>query len=65
MTGAGPVAKIRQSLDGLAALVGRVAAEQADEVAAIAERADSFRVDVGGDAIAVNARHAHALKEAR
>lgn len=32
------LAKIRESLDGLATLAGRVAAEQADEVVAIAER---------------------------
>jgi D-sedoheptulose 7-phosphate isomerase len=32
------VEKIRESLDGLAALAGRVAAEQADEIAAIADR---------------------------
>ena len=32
------VAKIRESLDGLAALAGRVAAEQADAIAAIADR---------------------------
>jgi D-sedoheptulose 7-phosphate isomerase len=32
------VAKIRESLDGLAALAGRVAAEQAEAIAAIAER---------------------------
>ncbi|MEX2156238.1 MAG: SIS domain-containing protein [Gemmatimonadales bacterium] len=32
------VARIRESLDGLATLAGRVAAEQADAIAAIAER---------------------------
>ncbi len=32
------VAKIRESLDGLAVLVSRVAADQADEIAAIADR---------------------------
>ena len=32
------VAKIRESLDGLATLAGQVAAEQADAIAAIAER---------------------------
>lgn len=32
------VERIRESLDGLAALAGRVAAEQADTIAAIAER---------------------------
>lgn len=34
-------------------------------VAAIVERADSFQLSVDGEAIAVNARHAHALNEAR
>lgn len=34
----GGVAKIRESLDGLAALASRVAAEQADEVAVLADR---------------------------
>ena len=34
----GGVDRIRESLDGLATLAGRVAAEQADEIAAIAER---------------------------
>jgi len=34
-------------------------------VAAIVRRADAFQADVGADAIAVNARHAHALAEAR
>ena len=34
----GGVAKIRESLDGLAALAGRVAAEQAEAIAAIAQR---------------------------
>jgi len=32
------VAKIRESLDGLATLAGQVAAEQADQIAAMAER---------------------------
>jgi len=32
------VARIRESLDGLAALAGQVAAEQAEEIAAIADR---------------------------
>ena len=32
------VERIRESLDGLAALAGRVASEQADEIAAIADR---------------------------
>ena len=36
--GGGGVDRIRESLDGLATLAGRVAAEQADEIAAIAER---------------------------
>ena len=36
-----------------------------DLVAAIVARADAFQVNLGGDAIAINARHAHALTEAR
>lgn len=38
MTGTAAVDKIRESLNGLAALAGRVAAEQADQIVAIAER---------------------------
>ncbi|HWC73515.1 MAG TPA: SIS domain-containing protein [Gemmatimonadales bacterium] len=38
MSGRAGVAKIRESLNGLAALAGRVAAEQADTIAAIADR---------------------------
>lgn len=34
-------------------------------VAAIVRRADAFQVKMGADAIAINARHAHALTEAR
>jgi tRNA modification GTPase len=34
-------------------------------VAAIAAKADGFQRDVGGETIAVSARHAHALSEAR
>lgn len=34
-------------------------------VAAIVTRADSFQRELGGESIAVNARHAHALAEAR
>ena len=36
-----------------------------DLIAAIVARADAFQVNLGGDAIAINARHAHALSEAR
>ena len=36
-----------------------------DLVAAIVARADAFQTSVGGEAIAINARHAHALQEAR
>jgi tRNA modification GTPase len=34
-------------------------------VAAISARADAFQTQIGGDSIAINARHAHALTEAR
>jgi tRNA modification GTPase len=34
-------------------------------VTAISQRADAFQMQLGGDAIAINARHAHALTEAR
>jgi tRNA modification GTPase len=34
-------------------------------VTAIIQRADSFQQQIGGDVVAVNARHAHALAEAR
>jgi tRNA modification GTPase len=36
-----------------------------DLVSAIVARADAFQTNVGGEAIAINARHAHALQEAR
>lgn len=36
-----------------------------DLVSAIVARADAFQTSVGGEAIAINARHAHALHEAR
>lgn len=34
-------------------------------IAAISQKADSFQQDAGSDAIAINARHAHALGQAR
>lgn len=34
-------------------------------IAAISQKADSFQHDAGSDAIAINARHAHALSQAR
>jgi len=43
----------------------RTGAGMDDLIAAIVARADAFQVNIGGDTIAINARHAHALTEAR
>lgn len=42
----------------------RTGAGFAELIAAIVRRADAFRLTVGDDTVAINARHAHALKEA-